>query len=124
MLPRAQMCRQYDSLGNKLRCNASIALSEPDLNVTQHVQLMLEAANWAPTHGKTEPWRFVVLDRAGAVDFVDKSIEVRDLCGSARRLRRCSFRCCADTRLTSLLLSRSPRRNWGRTSTGRSAPRR
>jgi len=38
---------------------------------------MLEAANWAPTHGKTEPWRFVVLDRAAAIDLVDKSTEVR-----------------------------------------------
>lgn len=26
---------------------------------------MLEAANWAPTHGKTEPWRFVVLSPDG-----------------------------------------------------------
>lgn len=26
---------------------------------------MLEAANWAPTHGLTEPWRFVVLGRQG-----------------------------------------------------------
>lgn len=25
------------------------------------VQQLLEAANWAPTHGKTEPWRFAVL---------------------------------------------------------------
>ena len=25
------------------------------------VQQILEAANWAPTHGKTEPWRFAVL---------------------------------------------------------------
>lgn len=24
------------------------------------VQRMLEAANWAPTHGRTEPWRFFV----------------------------------------------------------------
>ena len=45
---------------------------------THGVQLMLDAANWAPTHGKTEPWRFVVLDRAGALEFVDKSIEVRE----------------------------------------------
>lgn len=21
----------------------------------------MEAANWAPTHGRTEPWRFVVI---------------------------------------------------------------
>ena len=25
------------------------------------IELMLEAANWAPTHKRTEPWRFVVL---------------------------------------------------------------
>ncbi|GMF46425.1 unnamed protein product [Phytophthora fragariaefolia] len=25
---------------------------------------MLEAANWAPTHGRTEPWRFVVFEAA------------------------------------------------------------
>lgn len=27
---------------------------------------LLEAANWAPTHGKTEPWRFIVLPRDSA----------------------------------------------------------
>jgi nitroreductase len=25
-----------------------------------HIDHILEAANWAPSHGKTEPWRFVV----------------------------------------------------------------
>ncbi|KAF1773286.1 Nitroreductase [Phytophthora cactorum] len=31
--------------------------------VSRHVMdNMLAAANWAPTHGKTEPWRFVVFD--------------------------------------------------------------
>lgn len=29
------------------------------------IMAMLEAANWAPTHGRTEPWRFVVLGQAG-----------------------------------------------------------
>lgn len=24
------------------------------------IERMLEGANWAPTHGKTEPWRFIV----------------------------------------------------------------
>lgn len=28
----------------------------------------LEAANWAPTHGKTEPWRFVVFEGAAGVE--------------------------------------------------------
>jgi len=27
----------------------------------EHIKLILEAANWAPTHKKTEPWRFRVL---------------------------------------------------------------
>ena len=28
------------------------------------IQMLLEAANWAPTHGLTEPWRFVVFSDA------------------------------------------------------------
>lgn len=35
---------------------------KPEGNVPDDViREILEAANWAPTHGKTEPWRFVVL---------------------------------------------------------------
>lgn len=33
--------------------------------VPGYVSTLLEAANWAPTHGKTEPWRFVVLSGEG-----------------------------------------------------------
>mmetsp|Transcript_30854 Transcript_30854/g.67372 ORF Transcript_30854/g.67372 Transcript_30854/m.67372 type:complete len:262 (-) Transcript_30854:109-894(-) len=33
------------------------------------IDCMLEAANWAPTHGKTEPWRFVVMSGAGKEEF-------------------------------------------------------
>ncbi|HAI75383.1 MAG TPA: nitroreductase [Microscillaceae bacterium] len=29
------------------------------------IEQLLENANWAPTHGKTEPWRFVVFAGAG-----------------------------------------------------------
>ena len=39
---------------------------------------MLEAANWAPTHGKTEPWRFVVLGRAAQEELLDLSLKVRN----------------------------------------------
>ncbi|KAG2449450.1 hypothetical protein HYH02_005597 [Chlamydomonas schloesseri] len=28
----------------------------------EQIKLLIEAANWAPTHGQTEPWRFVVLE--------------------------------------------------------------
>ena len=31
------------------------------------LERILDAANWAPTHGKTEPWRFVVLGSAESV---------------------------------------------------------
>ena len=36
-----------------------------------HIELMLEAANWAPTHGKTEPWRFTVLEGPAKEMFMD-----------------------------------------------------
>jgi len=30
---------------------------------------MIEAAHWAPTHGYTEPWRFIIYDTAHVRDF-------------------------------------------------------
>ena len=38
------------------------------------IEAMLEAANWAPTHGLTEPWRFVVLDRAACGELIDMRV--------------------------------------------------
>lgn len=38
------------------------------------VARLLDAANWAPTHGKTEPWRFVVLAEEGLQAF-HKSVD-------------------------------------------------
>ena len=35
------------------------------------VQLMLEAANWAPSHGQTEPWRFTVFANEGRQQLSD-----------------------------------------------------
>ena len=34
------------------------------------LEQMLEAANWAPTHGRTEPWRFVVLSPDGLQEMI------------------------------------------------------
>lgn len=31
------------------------------------IRMLLEAANWAPTHGLTEPWRFVVIRGPGSI---------------------------------------------------------
>jgi len=39
------------------------------------VEAILEAANWAPTHGKTEPWRFVVLSGSGREQMTALTIE-------------------------------------------------
>ena len=33
---------------------------KPDPVQREYIEWMLEAANWAPTHGRTEPWRFTV----------------------------------------------------------------
>ena len=38
-------------------------LSPEPIDLTLIAQI-LEAANWAPSHGKTEPWRFVVYSGA------------------------------------------------------------
>ncbi|KAG7380885.1 hypothetical protein PHYBOEH_011285 [Phytophthora boehmeriae] len=36
---------------------------DPDQSVPRQVlEKMLESANWAPTHGRTEPWRFVIFE--------------------------------------------------------------
>lgn len=35
----------------------------------EQIETMLEMADWAPTHGRTEPWRFIVLDQLKAKHF-------------------------------------------------------
>eukprot|EP00092_Neocalanus_flemingeri_P063946 GFUD01077490.1.p1 GENE.GFUD01077490.1~~GFUD01077490.1.p1 ORF type:complete len:299 (-),score=85.50 GFUD01077490.1:572-1342(-) len=38
----------------------------------EEVELVLEAANWAPTHHKTEPWRYTVVEGSDAInDYLD-----------------------------------------------------
>ncbi len=56
-----------DALLEAIRHRRSIPLNDLsadpiDLDL---VARMLEAANWAPSHGKTEPWRFVVYSGDG-----------------------------------------------------------
>lgn len=38
---------------------------------SEQIEALLEAANWAPTHGRTEPWRFVVLGKEGIQQMQD-----------------------------------------------------
>ena len=41
------------------------------------LEQMLEAANWAPTHGRTEPWRFVVLGADALQEMISLTQGVR-----------------------------------------------
>ena len=45
-------------------------------NCRETVEWLLEAANWAPTHGKTEPWRWVVLSEDGLQDMIKVTDQV------------------------------------------------
>ena len=36
------------------------------------IEKMVELANWAPTHLKTEPWRFKVFSDSALVSFLDE----------------------------------------------------
>ena len=42
-------------------------------------EMILEAANWAPTHQKTEPWRYIIMEGSDAIisylDFIEKFYE-------------------------------------------------
>ena len=44
----------------KHRRNIKPQFFTPDVIPDQEIKDILESANWAPTHGFTEPWRFVV----------------------------------------------------------------
>jgi nitroreductase len=37
----------------------------------EQIENLLEAANWAPTHGMTEPWRFKIYSQQSKVDFLN-----------------------------------------------------
>jgi nitroreductase len=56
------MNEQAQVLLELIRARRSYALPalRPDPIPQEHVRLMLEAANWSPSHGLTEPWRFAV----------------------------------------------------------------
>lgn len=62
-LPNAQqtlnLIKSRRSIGPKEYTGERITATE--------LETLLEAANWAPTHGKTEPWRYVVVSGYGAV---------------------------------------------------------
>ena len=57
-----------DDLLHTIQQRRSVPIKEIDPNQPvekAHLDLMLEAANWAPSHGQTEPWRFSVFTGEG-----------------------------------------------------------
>ncbi len=55
------------ALVDAIRARRSIPLKQlsPEPIDLDTIALMLEAANWAPSHGQTEPWRFSVFSGEG-----------------------------------------------------------
>jgi len=57
---------------------------KPDPIDEAHLALLFEAANWAPSHKHTEPWRFVVFKGAGRQRLADLLAETyRETIGAA-----------------------------------------
>lgn len=52
------------------------------------IEKILEAANWAPTHGKTEPWRFVVLSPTAFTEMMWITQKVLERTVSAEELQK------------------------------------
>ncbi len=55
----------------------------------EDLRAILENANWAPTHGKTEPWRFVVFegDAIASLEGAKREATARALAGQPEVLR-------------------------------------
>ena len=53
----------------KHRRNIKPKFFTSDVIPDQEIKDILESANWAPTHGFTEPWRFVVFTGSSRQDF-------------------------------------------------------
>lgn len=53
------------------RRTVDLAALKPDSIPHDLLLTLLEAANWAPSHGRTEPWRFVVFTGAGREHLAD-----------------------------------------------------
>ena len=53
----------------KLRRNIKPQFFTSDVIPDQEIKDILESANWAPTHGFTEPWRFIVFSGSSRQNF-------------------------------------------------------
>ena len=64
----------FDNIINRRTIFPKDCLEDQVIEKTE-LKTILEAANWAPTHNKTEPWRYIVFNGSSAVtsylDFLD-----------------------------------------------------
>lgn len=59
----------------RARRTVDLPLLSPDPIDDQTLSTLLEAANWAPNHGRTEPWRFAVFTGGGRTRLADALAE-------------------------------------------------
>lgn len=81
-----QVCLEVDFGKCYLACPAggSSAITQ------QQLELMLEAARWAPTHKLTEPWHFVVLSGSSKAEFEVSKLVVEQCTDHRMAAARCS----------------------------------
>ena len=61
----------------------------------QEIEQLMEAANWAPTHGRTEPWRFVVIGPEAFTEMLHVTDQVRRLHSGSDMLALHCWRACS-----------------------------
>ncbi|MDJ0836051.1 MAG: nitroreductase [Acidobacteriota bacterium] len=61
---------------------------KPDPIAEEHLSLILEAANWAPSHRHTEPWRFVIFQGEGRARLGDLLAETYKAAAGDKFLER------------------------------------
>ena len=60
-----------------MACKVASCSNVPLFVCREQVSQLLEASNWAPTHGKTEPWRYVVIGQEHMQEMLDLTVGVR-----------------------------------------------
>lgn len=67
-----------NTLQNLIENRRSIKPAEMNGNIIPNEQIrqLIGLANWAPTHGRTEPWRFVVYEKAAKQQFCNDHAEL------------------------------------------------
>lgn len=72
------MNEQFEAVASAIRTRRTIKAAQmngqkiPD----ETVQQLLELSDWAPTHGRTEPWKFFVYSDAGVAHFCQQHADL------------------------------------------------